>query len=40
VSSLHERRLRDGLRVLALALGVVAAFAGRNAINAPQTRVR
>jgi hypothetical protein len=34
VSRLHERRLRDGLRVLALALGVVAAFAGRNAINA------
>jgi hypothetical protein len=27
VSSLHERRLRDGLR--GLALGVVAAFAGR-----------
>jgi hypothetical protein len=34
VSRLHERWLRDGLRVLALALGVMAAFAGRNAINA------
>ena len=30
----RERALRVGLRVLALGLGVVAAFAGRNAINA------